>query len=97
MASGGICPPRVSYILAELEDIDAVFVPIKTANRVKYTCFDVSRHYVVFGTNAGGVVFLQHDTLSYIKTVTAKAATPFASGPGTTFTTTPPFSRENFF
>ncbi|GFS95742.1 hermansky-Pudlak syndrome 5 protein [Nephila pilipes] len=72
MAAGGICPPRVSYILAELEDIDAVFAPIKTANRVKYTCFDVSRHYVVFGTNAGGVVFLQHDTLSYIKTVTAK-------------------------
>ncbi|GBL75740.1 Hermansky-Pudlak syndrome 5 protein [Araneus ventricosus] len=72
MASGGIAPPRVSYILAELEDVDAVFVPIKTASRVKYTCFDVSRHYIVFGTNAGGVVFLQHDTLSYIKTVTAK-------------------------
>ncbi|GIY49604.1 hermansky-Pudlak syndrome 5 protein [Caerostris extrusa] len=72
MATGGICPPRISYILAELEDVDAVFAPIKTASRVKYTCFDVSRHYVVFGTNAGGVIFLQNDTLSYIKTVTAK-------------------------
>ncbi|KAG8183764.1 hypothetical protein JTE90_002402 [Oedothorax gibbosus] len=72
MAVGGISSPRVSYILAELEDVDAVFAPIKTANRVKYTCFDVSRRYIVFGTNAGGVVFLQHESLSYIKTVTTK-------------------------
>lgn len=41
---------------------------------LQYTCFDISRHYMVFGTNTGGVVFLQHDTLSYIKTVTAKVS-----------------------
>lgn len=35
MAVGGLCSPRVSYILAELEDVDAVFAPIKTASRVK--------------------------------------------------------------
>lgn len=35
MASSAATTPRVSYIVAELEDADAVFAPIKTANRVK--------------------------------------------------------------
>ncbi|XP_035229892.1 Hermansky-Pudlak syndrome 5 protein-like isoform X2 [Stegodyphus dumicola] len=72
MASGGLLSPRVSYIIAELEDVDSVFAPIRNASRVKYTCFDVSRHYIVFGTTAGGIVILQHDSLLYIKTLTAK-------------------------
>ncbi|XP_054720701.1 BLOC-2 complex member HPS5-like [Uloborus diversus] len=72
MASGGLSSPRASYILAELEDVDNVFAPIRTASRVKFTCFDVSRHYVVFGTTAGGVVILQHDSLNYLKTLAAK-------------------------
>ena len=35
MASSTATSPRVSYIVAELEDADPVFAPIKTASRVK--------------------------------------------------------------
>lgn len=35
MASSTVTSPRVSYIIAELEDADSVFAPIKTASRVK--------------------------------------------------------------
>lgn len=35
MASSTATSPRVAYIIAELEDADPVFAPIKTASRVK--------------------------------------------------------------
>lgn len=41
MASSTATSPRVSYIIAELEDADSVFAPIKTANRVKVIFFSI--------------------------------------------------------
>lgn len=57
MASSTATSPRVAYIIAELEDADPVFAPIKTASRVKvnwnsnavfHICVCINLHLILF-------------------------------------------------
>ncbi|GAM22685.1 hypothetical protein SAMD00019534_058600, partial [Acytostelium subglobosum LB1] len=42
-----------------LESVDSVLAPVGGSGRVKYTCLDVSRRYLVLGANTGSIYFFE--------------------------------------
>ncbi|KAG0420188.1 hypothetical protein HPB47_003621 [Ixodes persulcatus] len=60
------------FVLAELQSLDGILVPIRNTTRVKYVCFDVSKHYLALGATSGDVFMFQRDTSSYVGTVANK-------------------------
>lgn len=65
-------PRPVCHVLAELQPLDGIYVPLKNTTRVKYHCFDVSKRYLAFGATTGDVFMFQREPLSFITTVTNK-------------------------
>lgn len=60
------------YVLLELQSMGAVNAPIRNSQRVKYTCFDVSRRYIIFGSSSGGIYVFLRENLQYLKIITNK-------------------------
>ncbi|KJE92802.1 hypothetical protein CAOG_03702 [Capsaspora owczarzaki ATCC 30864] len=48
-------PSQQHRLLVESESMSSVLEPLATARRIKYTCLDVSRRYLAFGANSGGL------------------------------------------
>ncbi|XP_023242056.1 Hermansky-Pudlak syndrome 5 protein homolog isoform X1 [Centruroides sculpturatus] len=61
-----------SYILLELDILEDIYSPIKSSSRIKYTCFDISRRYLVLGSSSGDLFVFLRDTLTYLNTVPSK-------------------------
>eukprot|EP01132_Coremiostelium_polycephalum_P002021 gene2021-2488_t len=47
-----------------LDEIDSVLSPIGGSGRVKYSCIDVSKRYLVLGANTGSLYFFEKKSLS---------------------------------
>lgn len=61
-----------SYILLELDILEDIYSPVKSSSRIKYTCFDISRRYLVLGSSSGDLFVFLKDTLTYLSTVPSK-------------------------
>ncbi|EFA85390.1 RING zinc finger-containing protein [Heterostelium album PN500] len=53
-----ITKPANGYVLS-VDNLDGVLAPIGASGRVKYTCFDVSKKYLVLGANTGSLYFFE--------------------------------------
>ncbi|CAH2235856.1 jg9862 [Pararge aegeria aegeria] len=61
------------YILQELPDItETVNYPIKNIQRIKYTCFDVSRSLIAFGATSGGIYVFNRWPCEFVQLIPSK-------------------------
>ncbi|KAL0272851.1 UNVERIFIED_CONTAM: hypothetical protein PYX00_005675 [Menopon gallinae] len=54
-------------ILAESDDLSPIFSPLKTTNRIKYTCFNVSNNFLVFGATSGGLYVFRREPCVFLQ------------------------------
>lgn len=72
------------YIVQELPDIsDVVNEPLKFGVRIKYTCFDISKKYIVFGATSGGAYIFSRIPCEFIQLIPSK------DGPATLISISP--------
>ncbi|XP_034836585.1 BLOC-2 complex member HPS5 homolog [Maniola hyperantus] len=61
------------YILQELPDItETVKYPIKNIQRIKYTCFDISRSLIAFGATSGGIYVFNRWPCEFVQLIPSK-------------------------
>ncbi|CAK1542608.1 unnamed protein product [Leptosia nina] len=61
------------YILQELPDItECVNFPIKNIQRIKYTCFDISKSLIAFGATSGGIYVFNRWPCEFIQLIPNK-------------------------
>ncbi|KAM3965957.1 WD40 repeat domain-containing protein pink [Aphomia sociella] len=61
------------YILQELPDItDSIKYPIKNVQRIKYTCFDVSKTLIAFGATSGGIYIFNRNPCEFVQLIPNK-------------------------
>ncbi|XP_075234900.1 WD40 repeat domain-containing protein pink isoform X2 [Lycorma delicatula] len=58
---------KSKFLLSEVEDYSAINVPLKTTGRIKYTCFDVSQSFLVFGATSGGLYVFKREPCTFIQ------------------------------
>ncbi|XP_030022555.2 Hermansky-Pudlak syndrome 5 protein homolog [Manduca sexta] len=60
--------PIPPYMLLELPDItESINYPIKSVQRIKYTCFDVSRSLIAFGATSGGIYIFNRNPCEFVQ------------------------------
>ncbi|KAK6637564.1 hypothetical protein RUM44_007986 [Polyplax serrata] len=55
------------YLLAELEDLSSIFSPLKTTSRIKYTCFNASNNFLIFGATSGGLYVFRREPCCFLQ------------------------------
>ncbi|XP_059046698.1 BLOC-2 complex member HPS5 homolog [Achroia grisella] len=61
------------YILQELPDItDCIRYPIESVQRIKYTCFDVSKSLIAFGATSGGIYVFNRKPCEFVQLIPNK-------------------------
>ncbi|XP_049878334.1 Hermansky-Pudlak syndrome 5 protein homolog [Pectinophora gossypiella] len=61
------------YILQELPDItESINYPIKDVQRIKYTCFDVSKTLIAFGATSGGIYVFNRTPCEFVQLIPNK-------------------------
>ncbi|XP_075982031.1 WD40 repeat domain-containing protein pink [Anticarsia gemmatalis] len=61
------------YLLQELPDItDCINYPIKNVQRIKYTCFDVSKSLIAFGATSGGIYIFNRNPCEFVQLIPNK-------------------------
>ncbi|XP_041969422.1 Hermansky-Pudlak syndrome 5 protein homolog [Aricia agestis] len=66
-------PKLPPYILQELPDItETVKSPIKNVQRIKYTCFDISRSLIAFGATSGGIYVFNRWPCEFVQLIPNK-------------------------
>ncbi|KAL4713472.1 hypothetical protein ACJJTC_010457 [Scirpophaga incertulas] len=64
------------YILQELPDInESIRFPLKNVQRIKYTCFDVSKTLIVFGATSGGIYIFNRHPCEFLQLIPNKDGT----------------------
>lgn len=58
---------RQPFILAELEDLSPIFAPLKATSRIKYTCFNVSSNFLIFGATSGGLYIFRREPCIFLQ------------------------------
>ncbi|XP_071452599.1 BLOC-2 complex member HPS5 [Hetaerina americana] len=57
------------YVLVELEDFSPLSSPVKSSQRIKYTCFDASQRFVVLGATSGGIYIFQRKPCLFLQLI----------------------------
>ncbi|XP_004922844.2 BLOC-2 complex member HPS5 homolog [Bombyx mori] len=66
-----IMPPP--YILQELPNVtECINYPIKNVQRIKYTCFDVSKSLLAFGATSGGIYIFNKNPCEFVQLIPNK-------------------------
>ncbi|CAB3232094.1 unnamed protein product [Arctia plantaginis] len=61
------------YLLQELPDItDSINYPIQNVQRIKYTCFDISKSLIAFGATSGGIYIFNRDPCEFMQLIPNK-------------------------
>nr|QHN70707.1 pink [Limenitis arthemis astyanax] len=67
------CSNIPPYILQELSDItETVNYPIKNIQRIKYTCFDISKTLIAFGATSGGIYVFNRWPCEFVQLIPSK-------------------------
>ncbi|KAG1673062.1 Hermansky-Pudlak syndrome 5 protein [Nymphon striatum] len=79
------------HLLVEVEDLNsAISKSLKSTSRVKFTCFDVSRKYLVFGANSGGIYLYTRSSATFLQLI------PNPDGPLNSLKISPDESRIGY-
>lgn len=54
-------------MLADIHDLSPVSIPLRSTNRIKYTCFNVSSNFLIFGASSGGLYVFRRDPCSFLQ------------------------------
>ncbi|XP_063221662.1 uncharacterized protein LOC134530606 [Bacillus rossius redtenbacheri] len=75
------------FVLVITEDLTAVSAPLKSTQRIKYTCFDVSENFIVLGASSGGLYVFQRNPCAFLQLLPNKdgAITHVAVSPNERF------------
>ncbi|CAH2087943.1 unnamed protein product [Euphydryas editha] len=66
-------PKIPPYMLQQLADItETINYPIKNIQRIKYTCFDVSKSLIAFGATSGGIYVFNRWPCEFIQLIPSK-------------------------
>ncbi|KAG8221881.1 hypothetical protein J437_LFUL003257 [Ladona fulva] len=57
------------YVLAELEDFSPLSSPLKSSQRIKFTCFDASQNFIVIGATSGGIYVYQRKPCVFLQLI----------------------------
>ncbi|XP_046394934.1 Hermansky-Pudlak syndrome 5 protein homolog [Ischnura elegans] len=57
------------YVLVELEDLSPLSSPVKSSQRIKYTCFDASQRFIVLGATSGGIYIFQRKPCIFLQLI----------------------------
>ncbi|KAJ8728643.1 hypothetical protein PYW07_006339 [Mythimna separata] len=61
------------YILQELPDItESINYPIQNVQRIKYTCFDISKSLIAFGATSGGIYVFNRTPCEFVQLIPNK-------------------------
>ncbi|XP_063366151.1 BLOC-2 complex member HPS5 homolog [Cydia amplana] len=61
------------YVLLELPPVtDQINFPLKSAQRIKYTCFDVSKSLIAFGATSGGIYIFNRTPCEFVQLIPNK-------------------------
>ncbi|KAJ2945342.1 hypothetical protein O0L34_g9433 [Tuta absoluta] len=61
------------YILQQLPDItEYINYPVKNVQRIKYTCFDVSKCIIAFGATSGGIYIFNRTPCEFVQLIPNK-------------------------
>ncbi|GLH01932.1 Hermansky-Pudlak syndrome 5 protein homolog [Gryllus bimaculatus] len=55
------------HVLADIHDLSPIFTPLRTTQRIKYTCFNVSQNYLVFGASSGGLYVFRREPCLFLQ------------------------------
>ncbi|XP_046665581.1 uncharacterized protein LOC124357648 [Homalodisca vitripennis] len=59
---------KVKYLLVESDNsYSSVLSPLKSTQRIKYTCFDVSPSFLVFGATSGGLYVFRREPCTFLQ------------------------------
>lgn len=61
------------YLLQELPDItESINYPIRNVQRIKYTCFDISKSLIAFGATSGGIYVFNRTPCEFVQLIPNK-------------------------
>ncbi|KAF4531650.1 hypothetical protein B566_EDAN006581 [Ephemera danica] len=63
---------RQLYVLMDLENLNHLQAPLRSTQRIKYTCFCVSRKYLVFGATSGGLYIFKREPCTFLQLIPSK-------------------------
>ncbi|XP_058450067.1 BLOC-2 complex member HPS5 homolog [Malaya genurostris] len=64
------------YSLSQRTNLtQAINFPLRNTRRIKFTCFDVSEKYLVFGANSGSLYVYDRDTVSFLSIIPSQLGT----------------------
>ncbi|XP_013195508.1 BLOC-2 complex member HPS5 homolog [Amyelois transitella] len=67
------CRRLPPYIVQELPDIsESIRFPIQNVQRIRYTCFDVSKSLIVFGATSGGIYVFNRNPCEFVQLIPNK-------------------------
>ncbi|XP_035443018.2 BLOC-2 complex member HPS5 homolog [Spodoptera frugiperda] len=67
------CSDLPPYLLQELPDItESINYPIKNVQRIKYTCFDISKSLIAFGATSGGIYVFNRTPCEFVQLIPNK-------------------------
>lgn len=62
----------VPYLLSSLEDVSSLYAPLKSTQRIKYTCFTVSKTFLIFGATSGGLYVFRRESCVFLQLIPNK-------------------------
>lgn len=54
------------------ENMESLFLKLGSSGRVKYSCLDISKNYILLGANTGSFYFYERETLRFITLLSLK-------------------------
>ncbi|CAB3359786.1 Hypothetical predicted protein [Cloeon dipterum] len=60
------------YVLCELENLGHILQPLKSTQRIKYTCFGLSQKLLVFGATSGGLYIFRREPCTFLHLIPSK-------------------------
>ncbi|XP_055637878.1 BLOC-2 complex member HPS5 homolog [Toxorhynchites rutilus septentrionalis] len=64
------------YGLSQRTDLSqAIYLPLRNTKRIKFTCFDVSEKYLIFGANSGSLYIYDRATVNFLCIIPSQLGT----------------------
>ncbi|XP_059482528.1 uncharacterized protein LOC132200810 [Neocloeon triangulifer] len=63
---------RQPFVLCELDNLKHVLQPLKSTQRIRYTCFGLSQKLLVFGATSGGLYIFRREPCTFLHLIPSK-------------------------
>uniref|UniRef100_A0A0A9X6F3 RING-type domain-containing protein n=3 Tax=Lygus hesperus TaxID=30085 RepID=A0A0A9X6F3_LYGHE len=58
---------RDKHVIIKEKVLSTVTTPLRSTQRIRYTCFEVSQNFLIFGATSGGIYIFQRDPCNFIQ------------------------------